>query len=148
MVVSTLKDKTYSLRASSDNGDWALGAYYLRNEARVEWPGLERFKSHSNTLRIAGKYVWGASEFHASLGHKNFSGTSQALDGGPSVPSHTQSSSTQWLLAYHYNLSRRTKAYAFYGHQNKVPSMQSFPALWSGQSGSFRTLGMGMRHLF
>lgn len=144
----TIKDKTYSLRASYDNGVWALGAYYLRDESRDNWPGIERTHSHRNTLRIAGKYVSGASEFHASVGHSRGSYTIEATDGRLSATEHAKFSSTQWLLAYHYNLSRRTKVYAFYGHDNNGPAMQSFPALWNGQSGSFRTLGMGVRHLF
>lgn len=56
-ILTPRLNNTYSLRASYGNGDWTLAAYYLRDEARDEWPGLERFKSHSNTLRIAGKYV-------------------------------------------------------------------------------------------
>ena len=144
-----LKDKDYSLRASYDTGTWALGAYYQRSERRDLWPGLEQSHAHSNTLRIAGKYVLGASEFHASIGRKNFSFSSESLN--PSQPGsmREKSSMNQWLLAYHYNLSRRTKVYAFYGHQDDVPVTQSFSSLWqAGINGNFRSMGVGMRHQF
>lgn len=144
----SIKDKTYSLRASYDNGVWALGAYYQRDEGRDNWPGIERNHNHRNTLRIAGKYVSGASEFHASIGYRKGSYTIEAMDGRLPATEHAKYSSTQWLLAYHYNLSRRTKVYAFYGHDNSGPGMQSLPGLWAAQFNSFRTMGLGMRHQF
>ncbi|HEY8879644.1 MAG TPA: porin, partial [Roseateles sp.] len=46
----------------------------------------------------------------------------------------------QWTLAYNYNLSKRTKVYAFY------TSVDDGAAKVYG--GDFRSLALGMRHNF
>ncbi|QXZ08472.1 porin [Comamonas sp. Y33R10-2] len=145
----SLKDEAYTLRASYDTGDWALGAYYQRQEDKNHWPGLESTHIHRNVLRLAGKYVLGASEFHASIGRRTISYTTHALDGSLPASTQSKSSANQWMVAYHYNLSRRTKVYGFYGHLDGTPHMQSFASLWGAASNSnFRTMGAGIRHQF
>lgn len=145
----TLKDEAYTLRASYDTGTWALGAYYQRQESKDHWVDLESTHIHGNVLRIAGKYVWGASEFHASIGRRNMSYTTHSLNGSQPASDQFKANTNQWTLAYHYNLSRRTKVYAFYSHLDDIFPMQSFPSIWSsGLNGNFRTIGAGIRHQF
>lgn len=140
----TLKDNNYTLRGSYDTGTWALGAYYQRQETRDNWVDISRDDVRRNVFRLAGKYAWGASEFHANIGRSNTTSTSREV-GGPTA--QYRNNITQWSVAYHYKLSQRTKVYAFYSHMDDGFPSKSFPALW-GSSGNFRSVGLGVRHQF
>jgi predicted porin len=114
-------DRTYDLALNYDAGPLHLGAGYERNgdanqfalRALYEMGAftfggyVQRDKNgyasgNRTTLRLAGMYTAGASEFHVSLGRA----------GDYSDVSNT--AATQAVLGYNYNLSKRTKLYGFY----------------------------------
>jgi predicted porin len=79
-------------------------------------------------VRLSGMYTMGASEFHVNAG----------AAGNTGGVAHT--SAKQYTLAYNYNLSKRTKVYAFYTNLN-----DSAAGLYGGD---FSSLAMGVRHNF
>jgi predicted porin len=111
----------FALRALYAMGDFTFGGYVQRDED-VFGPG-----SRTN-LRLSGMYTMGASEFHLNVGR---AGDYSDLD---------DSAATQYTLAYGYNLSKRTKAYAFY---TKVSSDSANPYV-----GDFSSFALGLRHNF
>lgn len=129
----------FALRASYAIGDLTLGAYYQRAEDETISTSLTK----RNIYRLAAMYTLGASEFHANIGRASKETT---LTG--TTPN---SAATQWTLAYNYNLSKRTKAYALYSKVNNGANSNFGPAMFgtsvvNGQD--FRTFGVGVRHLF
>lgn len=139
----TDRAQTYSVRASYDAGVWALGAYYQQAKDRSEWVNYGHSGYHSKVWRLAGKYVLGASELHASVGRRT--GHRQYVD--PTGAARYGLNATEWLVGYHYHLSRRSQLYVQYGHQDNL-SMHSLPALWTGSDEHFRVLSIGLRHQF
>lgn len=139
----TNRDATYSARASYDNGTWALGAYYQQNKATTNWVNYGHSDSHSKVLRVAAKYVQGASEWHASIGRR----TGHAHYEDATVSERFGLGATEWMVGYHHNLSRRSKLYVQYGHQDLL-NMYSMPSLWMGSIDHFRVLSVGLRHQF
>ncbi|PPE66980.1 porin [Caldimonas caldifontis] len=111
----------FALRALYTMGDFTFGGYVQRDED-VYGPG-----SRTN-LRLSGMYTMGASEFHLNVGR---AGDYSDLD---------DSAATQYTLAYGYNLSKRTKAYAFY---TKVSADSANPYV-----GDFSSFALGLRHNF
>jgi len=118
-------DKQLGLRALYSFGPYAVGGYFQRNDEEV--------RGKRNNFRIAGSYALGASEFHVNFGHVN-------------KWSHIQDSdANQWTLGYNYNLSRRTKVYAYY---TKVDNKEA-AGYGSGAAGAdFQSLAFGLRHNF
>lgn len=136
----TNKFQQYALRASYEIGDLVLAGYYQKQNNKDA--GV---KEKRNVYRIAAKYTMGASEFHANVGQAS----KAKIDGVK-----TGKSATQWTLAYNYNLSKRTKVFALYGNLSHtesagVSASNSFdlPAPTSSND-KFRTMGVGIRHLF
>ena len=119
------------LRAAYTFGQFTVGGYYQRNKddnQRVPTGAGTR-----NNFRLAGMYTMGASEFHVNLGHANK--WSNVAD----------SAATQWTLGYNYNLSKRTKVYAFY---TKVDN-KAGAAYMTGTAGAdFSSFALGVRHNF
>jgi len=80
-----------------DFGSFTLAA--LGERAKTEFPGSS--SQTRNYYRLAGMLPMGRSEFHLNVGRAgSLSGTSNT-------------GATQWTVAYNYNLSKRTKVYAF-----------------------------------
>ncbi|MBP7647987.1 MAG: porin [Comamonas sp.] len=134
------KESQFALRGSYAIGDLTLGAYYQKQKA--EEAGI---KSKRDAYRLAAMYTIGASELHANVGR-----ATKVKVGGTKVGD----SATQWTLAYNYNLSKRTKVYALYTNLNHVDSATSEPmgfgSLATSNTGGdkFRSIGVGIRHLF
>ena len=129
--ITGTEGKEYGLRALYELGAFTVGAYYIRNE--TEAGALE---AKRDSYRLAGMYTLGGSEFHLNVGYadkiKRESGDLAASD------------ALQYTLAYNYNLSKRTKVYAFY---TKVDNKAG--ATYSGAAGAdFQSVALGVRHNF
>lgn len=84
-----------------------------------------------NNFRVSGMYTMGASEFHLNVGAaKDYSN----VDG---------SRGRQWTVAYNYNLSKRTKVYAYYTRFDDGDT-----PFYLADGGNFNALAFGMRHNF
>jgi len=135
------KSSQYAFRASYEIADLTLAGYYQKQKFTEGTTTDKR-----DVYRVAAKYVIGASELHANIGK-----ASKVKRDGVKIGE----SATQWTLAYNYNLSKRTKVYALYSSINHVGDLSdvSSPAYNSltvpaGESAKFRTMGVGIRHLF
>ncbi|HRO54862.1 MAG TPA: porin, partial [Alicycliphilus sp.] len=106
-------------------GQFTVGGYYQRNDEDVA--------GTRNNYRLSGMYALGASEFHVNVGRA--AKWSKVAD----------SAATQWTLGYNYNLSKRTKVYAFY---TKVDN-KAGAAYMTGTAGAdFSSFALGVRHNF
>ena len=112
----------FALRANYTFGAFTVGGYYQRDED-VYGDGKR------NNFRLAGMYAMGASEFHLNFGMADdYSGI--VGDSG----------AKQATVAYGYNLSKRTRVYAFY---TKFDQDAAAP-----YGGDFSSLALGVRHNF
>jgi len=118
-------DKQLGLRALYSFGPFAVGGYYQRNDEDV--------RGKRNNFRLSGRYTVGASEFHVNFGHVNE--WSRIKD----------SDANQWTLGYNYNLSRRTKVYAYY---TKVDNKEGATYATGAAGVDFQSLALGLRHNF
>ncbi len=125
-------DKLFALRALYEMGAFTFGGYYERDD----FNGDKR-----NNFRLAGMYTMGASEFHLNFG---LAGDVGDLD---------DSGAKQFTLGYNYNLSKRTKLYAFYTRINNENNARYVPArlqgnLSIGNGQNFSSFALGVRHNF
>ena len=123
-------DKLGVIRALYEMGAFTFGGYYERDD----FDGEDR-----NNVRLSAMYTMGASEFHANVG---FAGDIGDTD---------DSSAQQYTLGYNYNLSKRTKLFAFYTRIRNEDNAPYFPN--SGRTppttgGDFSSLAVGVRHNF
>lgn len=101
VALLTGKATEFGVRALYEFGPLVVGAYFINN--KVE-DGADETKR--NAYRLSAMYTMGASEFHANFGVAGkLKENGQTLDG---------TDAKQFTLAYNYNLSKRTKVYAFY----------------------------------
>lgn len=125
----------FAIRALYEVGPFVFGAYVQRDEngyaAKDATTGEvvpATALGNRTTFRLSGMYALGASEFHLNFGA---AGDYSKLDG---------SDANQVTVAYNYNLSKRTKVYAFYTQvsdsANKV------------YGGDFNSFAVGLRHNF
>ncbi len=112
-------DTQFAVRGAYELGDFTLGAYVQRHDADLA--------GKRTIWRIAGMYTMGASEFHANYGK---AGEYSKVSG---------SDATQWTLAYNYNLSKRTKVYAWYSSVSDDLGV-------SAAGGDLKSLAVGVRH--
>lgn len=126
---TSLKDETAVVRALYEMGAITVGAYYERSKLLV---GTQR--RNRNNFRLAGMYAMGPSEFHVNFG--------MAGDlGGLS-----DTGANQWTIGYNYNLSKRTKLYAFYTQIDQDKNTNYY--LGSANGDKFSSLAAGLRHNF
>lgn len=119
-TVSTTKDQ-FALRAFYSMGAFGVGGYVQRDK--------NAYGAGSRTnVRLSGMYTAGATEFHLNVGSAGKTG------------SIADSSATQLTLGINYNLSKRTKAYAFF---TKVDDGAA--GLYGGD---FKSTAIGVRHNF
>lgn len=133
------KEQQFAIRANYTIDALTLAGYYQK----------QKFNDGSDTAkrdvyRIAAMYVIGASELHANIGK-----ATKVKENGVKAGN----AATQWTVAYNYNLSKRTKVYALYSSLNHtatadVPSPFSFSTPAGVNGDKFRTMGVGVRHLF
>ncbi len=126
---SSVKDETAVIRALYEMGAFTVGAYYERS--KLNFAGDRRSR---NNVRLAGMYTMGASEFHLNFGlADDFSGTNDT-------------GAKQFTLAYNYNLSKRTKLYAFYTQVDEDSNGTYY--LGATPGAKFSSLAAGFRHNF
>lgn len=111
-------DSQFAVRGSYDFSPFLVTGYVQRykNDALNE---------SQTVYRLSGMYTMGSSEFHAAFGSQG--------DLGP-----IDASAKQFTVGYNYNLSKRTKLFAFYN------------AIKFDADGAFdpKTLALGVRHNF
>jgi predicted porin len=118
-------DKQLALRALYSFGSFVVGGYYQRNDEAV--------LGTRNNFRLSGMYALGASEFHLNVGR------------AAKWENVANSAATQYTVAYNYNLSKRTKVYAFYTKVNN----DSGASYMTGAAGTdFSSFALGIRHNF
>ena len=119
------KDYQVGLRGLYAFGQFTVGGYYQRNH----YDGI----GNRNNFRLAGMYTMGASELHLNFGRAgNIGGLSDT-------------GANQWTLGYNYNLSKRTKAYAFY---TKVDNKANAGYMTGAEGVDFSSFAVGVRHNF
>lgn len=118
------EDTQFALRGLYTIGDFTFGGYYQRASMDETFAD----DGDSNIFRLSGMYVMGASEFHLNVG----------LAGD--VGDTDDSGAKQYTLAYNYNLSKRTKVYAF---ATKISADSANP-----YTDDFRSFALGLRHNF
>ena len=121
-------DKQLGLRALYTMGPFVVGGYYQRND--------EDILGSRNNFRLAGAYMLGASEFHLNAGRAN------------SWSKLNDSAATQYTLGYNYNLSKRTKAYAFYTRINNDGAARYGFDQKEASGQNFSSFAVGVRHNF
>lgn len=116
------------VRALYEIGSFTLGAYYETSNFTVGTVEADR-----GNFRLAAMYTMGASEFHLNYGMAD------------DLSSINDSSANQWTLAYNYNLSKRTKVYAFYTQVDQDANVDYFG---TGLGSKFSSFALGLRHNF
>ena len=104
--------KQFAVRGLYELGAFTFGGYYQRADDGAQ---------NRNVYRVSGMYTLGQSEFHA-----NFGATQGRGDFAP------QGKTTQFTLGYNYNLSKRTKVYAYYTDVNAKLNTKDFNSLAAG----------------
>lgn len=120
--------KQFALRALYELGAFTFGGYIQRDTDAFAGVGLAGSRTN---VRLSGMYAMGPSEFHLNLG----------LAG--KIGDNADTKATQYTLGYNYNLSKRTKAYAFYTRTNAQDV-----AAAAGAYPDFSSLAVGIRHNF
>ncbi|MBL0730946.1 porin [Piscinibacter sp. HJYY11] len=123
--------KSYAFRALYELGAFTFGGYYERTTG-------DTFKR--NNIRFAGMYAMGASEFHVNAG---LAGDRGGVDA---------SGAKQYTLGYNYNLSKRTKVYAFYTKVDNEANAAYNPGALIGPGPAagenIQSFAVGVRHNF
>ena len=83
--------------------------------------------------RLSGAYLMGASEFHLNVGRAG------------KMKNISESQAMQYTLGYNYNLSKRTKVYAFY---TKVDNKDGASYMTGTSGADFSSFAVGVRHNF
>jgi predicted porin len=124
------KRQTYGLEADYGFGPFLVTGYYQSEK-------VDGFRTR-NIGRVSAMYTVGQSEFHINVGGTKSGGDSASAN-GMTGDSFMNAGASQWTLGYNYNLSKRTKVYAFYTNiDQKLPNKQ----------GDFTSLAAGIRHNF
>jgi predicted porin len=113
----------FALRALYSLGDFTFGGYVQRDE-----DGFGAGLGKRTNVRLSGMYAMGASEFHLNVGRAG------------EYDNASDSDATQFTLGYNYNLSKRTKLYAFYTKLNDGSA--------NVYGGDFSSIAAGLRHNF
>ncbi|WP_422010040.1 porin [Roseateles sp.] len=129
-IGSGAKRQTYGLEA-----DYAFGPVLVTGYFQSE--KVDGFRTR-NIGRVSAMYSLGQSEFHFNIGGTKAGGDSASAN-GMTGDSFRTAGASQWTLGYNYNLSKRTKIYAFYTDiDQKLPN----------KGGDFDSLAVGVRHNF
>lgn len=115
-------NKQFAVRGLYDLGAFVFGGYVQRHTDAV--------KGDRTLYRISGAYNMGPSEFHLNYGR---AGAFSNVSG---------SEASQWTAAYNYNLSKRTKVYAYYSKVDDAPGAKAVSV------GDRTSIAAGVRHNF
>lgn len=117
--------KQFAVRGLYELGAFTFGGYYQRSKNDVD--------GNRDAIRGSVMYTLGASEFHVNVGWAD--DWSKA----------DNTAATQYTLGYNYNLSKRTKVYAFYTAVNNDSDADYGTELTGKDPRSF---AVGVRHNF
>lgn len=120
--------KQFAIRALYEMGAFTFGGYVQRD---TDYFGADT-GSRTN-IRLVGMYTMGPSEFHVNVGRAGKIGDTDGTE------------TTQATLGYNYNLSKRTKVYAFYTRLGGDGADLYATAFNGGVKNSF---ALGVRHNF
>jgi predicted porin len=121
----------FAIRALYEAGPFTFGGYYQRDKNGL----CADFSCGTrNNFRLSGMYAFGASELHLNVG------IARKYENIP------DSGARQATIAYNYNLSKRTKVYAFYTRFDNDDA--NFYTSYSAAGGDFQSLAFGVRHNF
>ena len=123
--------KQFAVRALYEMGPMVFGAYF-----QDDTDGFGARLGNRKTYRVSGAYNVGSSEFHV-----NFGGTDD-------YSRVANSDATQWTVGYNYNLSKRTKVYAFYSTVDNSRGFSYFGASNAGGALDPKIAAVGVRHNF
>lgn len=130
------KHTEFGLRALYEMGPFTVGAYWASNKLE-DGLGAE---AKRKTWRLSGMYMMGASEFHLNYG------AAGAFEGGGAT---IVDKASQFTFAYNYNLSKRTKLFAFYTQvDNKGDAISGGNYYVSTPGTKFSSVAAGVRHNF
>jgi predicted porin len=122
-------DQQFAARALYELGAFTFGGYYQMSDTEA--------LGDRDLFRLAAMYAVGASEFHVNVG---FADNWSKLSG---------SKASQYTVAYNYNLSKRTKVYAFYTTVDNGSTLSYFGATSAGGAVlDPSSLAVGVRHNF
>lgn len=128
---TTAKRTSYGVEADYAFGPFLVTGYYQREE-------VAGFRSR-DIGRVSAMYTVGQSEFHVNVGGTKSGGDSWAFTNKFAGNDFSKAGASQWTVGYNYNLSKRTKVYAFYtAIDQKLPNAV----------GDFTSLAAGIRHNF
>ncbi|MDO9075543.1 MAG: porin [Rubrivivax sp.] len=130
------KDNQLAIRGLYEMGALTFGAYYQRSQDKGVG-GL----GNRDAYRVAAMYTAGASEFHVNVG---------MADDWSKLGN---SDAKQYTVGYNYNLSKRTKVYAFYTVTDNGSNYSYFSYLGNGavvnnRAAEASALALGVRHNF
>jgi predicted porin len=130
--------KSYAGRINYDLGAFGVGGYVEHVKGTKDgFNGLYGLDSREyTTWRLVGMYTLGNNEFHL-----NYGGTTKVK----SENDAEFDKAWQFTAGYNYNLSKRTKVYAFYTKLKDDDAM--FSTAYNGKGG-WSTYGVGLRHNF
>ena len=112
-------------------GNFGVGLAYQHNDSDL--------LGKRDSVTATGMYTLGSGEFHVALGW---------ADDWDDVK---DSAATSWLLGYNYNLSKRTKVYAFYqavDNDKNATYGQGYSQTAVLPDETWQTVGVGIRHAF
>jgi predicted porin len=123
------------IRGLYEFGAFVFGAYYeYSNFTNIPYYTVPAAAdSDRGNFRLSGMYTMGASEFHLNYGMAD------------DFSNIDDSSANQWTIAYNYNLSKRTKVYAFYTQVDQDANVDYFG---TGTGTKFSSVALGLRHNF
>jgi predicted porin len=155
-------DKSYEGAVQWDSGPFHIGAGYRE----TEFVGGDKLSGYS----IGGTYAWGNFTFglNYAYGDDDFRGDRDHVQGtvmyalnqhefhfsagytssDDPVVGVGSGSASQWTLGYNYNLSKRTKLYAFYFSQDNGNAVYIGRSLAALPNETWSSFGAGIRHNF
>ena len=119
------------IRALYEFGAFTVGAYYINDKTDTGAGDAKR-----NSYRLSGMYALGANEFHL-----NYGAAGEYKNGGTVF----YGKASQFTAGYNYNLSKRTKVYAFY---TQVDNKAGASYYTSVAGTKFSSIAAGLRHNF
>lgn len=125
------KNSGFAIRGLYEMGPFIFGAMYERNDYERDFFGATGKRNHYRGMVM---YTFGAAELHLNVGKTDDIGDSD------------DTGAIQYTLGTNYNLSKRTKVYAFYTAIDNDDN-----GVYGGIAGpgeKFSSIALGIRHHF
>jgi predicted porin len=137
---ATNESESYGIRGLYDIGTFSFGTLNIGGYVNHDVLDDGKKDSSRTSYRLSSMLTNGNNEFHLNFGYADdFSGT-------------RKTSALQYTAGYNYNLSKRTKVYAYYTGIDNDRNVYYGPGFNSGATGApgndFSSFAVGIRHLF